>query len=484
MGVFPTLLLGSGWLTELYEFIVKMAQEGHLPAFLCGVASAGIILPAAIRYMGKLRSADLIRELRDQIENLTAANRHLKMEAEGLEGRIEGLGRERGLLHDKVNAQVGHIEALQLRSAEISALCESQRDELLATHAKLKSERAERKKFQALAKQYADQLNAIANSDGKVWLQPLRGTVAPFLPLNLRRTAVISLVNLKGGVGKTTIAANLGAALAHDGLRVLLIDLDYQGSLTSLCLLVEEKTNLKLSNRYINRVFTRVSTLSDLNECVIPLETEAGTGQLYLAPVWEDFTDVENRLMTRWYANSEPDDVRFRLRAALHSPQLREFYDVVLIDCPPRLTTGCINALAASDYALIPVLLEDTSAASVPRILSWLRKFQTTPCAELNVLGVVGNKANPRNPLIAREKFIWNALKEDCKPAWGEEVHFFEEVIRKYSAVDGRFAALDSRYQGRYQNLVAEIRREIPHARLEPATVHPAPGSSADGRGH
>ena len=73
--------------------------------------------------------------------------------------------------------------------------------------------------------------------------------------------------------------------------------------------------------------------------------------------------------MTRWHSGQTNEDVRFRLRVRLHSPQLRDHYDAVIIDCPPRLTTGSINALAASDYVLIPVLLEDTSAEAVPRIL-------------------------------------------------------------------------------------------------------------------
>ena len=68
---------------------------------------------------------------------------------------------------------------------------------------------------------------------------------------------------------------------------------------------------------------------------------------------------------------------------------------MVLIDCPPRLTTGCVNALAASDYVLIPVLLEETSVEAVPRILTWLKLFQSEVCRELDVLGVVGNKAFP-----------------------------------------------------------------------------------------
>jgi len=122
---------------------------------------------------------------------------------------------------------------------------------------------------------------------------------------------------------------------------------------------------------------------------------------------------------------------------------LREHYDVVLIDCPPRLTTGCVNALAASDYVLIPVLLEKTSTEAVPRTLSWLKRFQAQVCTELNVLGVVGNKANPRIKLINREQILWTGLEPKCRDAWGDGVRLFDEIIRDHSDASGRFAALD-----------------------------------------
>ena len=137
--------------------------------------------------------------------------------------------------------------------------------------------------------------------------------------------------------------------------------------------------------------------------------------------------------MTRWYSGLSDDDVRYRLRHALHSRELREHYDVVLIDCPPRLTTGCVNALAASDYVLIPVLLEKTSTEAVPRTLSWLKRFQAQVCTELDVLGVVGNKANPRIKLINRERILWTGLEPKCRDAWGDGVRLFDEIIRDHS---------------------------------------------------
>ena len=265
----------------------------------------------------------------------------------------------------------------------LSAVCERLTTENLDLQQELKQQRRTRRQFQNAAQRYSEQLkksseqlDSIAQSDGKLWLNSPNGQSVHFLPLTMRRAVIISIANLKGGVGKTTITANLGATLAKVGLKVLLMDLDYQSSLSNLCLLPQEKDQVRRSGRYLSGFLEDGGDLSRLNQSVTLIEAGVDPGQLYLAPVDEEFADVENRLMVRWHAGLSKDDVRYRLRHALHTRDLRDHYDVVLIDCPPRLTTGCVNALAASDYVLIPVLLEETSTEAVPRTLSWLKKFR------------------------------------------------------------------------------------------------------------
>jgi cellulose biosynthesis protein BcsQ len=372
---------------------------------------------------------------------------------------------------EKVLQQEGQITALKDQIVELSSVCERVTSENLDIRGELRREKKVRRQVQNAAKQYSEQLDRIAQSDGKLWLNAPDGRSVPFLPMTMRRTAIISTANLKGGVGKTTITANLGATLARLGLRVLLVDLDYQSSLSTLCLSSPESDQVRRSGRYVNGLLENGGDLSRLNQCVTLLQADVGDGQLYLAPVSEGFADIENRLMTRWYSGLADDDVRYRLRHALHSRDLRDHYDVVLIDCPPRLTTGCVNALAASDYVLIPVLLEETSTEAVPRTLSWLKRFQDRVCAELDVLGVVGNKANPRAKLISRQQILWTGLELKCRNAWGKGVRLFDEIIRDHADVSGRFAALDPKYECRYHALVDQIREEIPNACLEPATV-------------
>ena len=196
----------------------------------------------------------------------------------------------------------------------------------------------------------------------------------------------------------------------------------------------------------------------------------SATSQLYLSPVNEAFSNIENKLITRWDCGVSSDDVRYRLQGTSFS-RTAHYYDVVLIDCPPRLTTGSVNALAASDFVLIPVLLEETSIEAVPRILKWLKRFQSEVCRELDVLGVVGNRAFPRNKLISRQQKLWKDLSDQSRDAWGNGVRLFDEIIREHANVDGRFAALDPKYEDRYHALVDEIRQEIPNACLQPSGV-------------
>ena len=122
------------------------------------------------------------------------------------------------------------------------------------------------------SRRYSDQLDAIANSDGKLWLNSPNGHAVPFLPLTQRRTVIISTANLKGGVGKTTITANLGATLAKLGLRVLLLDLDHQSSLSNMCLSPLQKDEDGRSGRYLNPVLDSGGDLSSLNASVTLLE--------------------------------------------------------------------------------------------------------------------------------------------------------------------------------------------------------------------
>jgi cellulose biosynthesis protein BcsQ len=185
--------------------------------------------------------------------------------------------------------------------------------------------------------------------------------------------------------------------------------------------------------------------------------------------------------LARWLVGQSPKDVRFLLREALQSAQVQGAFGFVLPDCPPRLTTACVNALAASDYVVIPTLLHVPSSEAVPRQLRWLRHLRPLLFPHLRVLGVVGNRAYPRQDLVAREKDVWGQLPGRCEADWGEPVHQFRTVVRDNGAFaeaarKKTFAALQPELRPVFLDLADELRKEMArHESRESADAPVAP---------
>jgi cellulose biosynthesis protein BcsQ len=173
--------------------------------------------------------------------------------------------------------------------------------------------------------------------------------------------------------------------------------------------------------------------------------------------------------MFRWMAGGTNDDVRYRLRRALHSDQIAEHFDLVLLDCPPRLSTACINALAACDYVLIPVILDQLSAEAAPRMLRWLRKlkYEDRVCPDFTVLGMVADKVQNVKGPSSRQQDVWDSLHDRCTDAWQEPVHRFQTTIPHWNefaqaARENTFAALDGKARARFLDLLDELQDRMP----------------------
>src|SRR5262249_4667802 len=150
-----------------------------------------------------------------------------------------------------------------------------------------------------------------------------------------------------------SLTANIAYTLWTSGKRVLLIDLDYQGSLTNLCLPPEKLGDLRLGQgRFAQNVFTAENGHADAAwNNLTPIGKQS-----YLLAANEALADVEESVKARWLIDPKRHDCRYILREALHAPIFQERFDFVLIDCPPRLTLAGINALAAADFVLVPVI--------------------------------------------------------------------------------------------------------------------------------
>ena len=298
------------------------------------------------------------------------------------------------------------------------------------------------KEQQKNLERYEARLASVAECGGRVWQVPIIVKRPEFVPLQKRRTRIISVVNLKGGVGKTTITANLGGYLAkHLKKRVLLIDLDHQRSLTQLLFSTEQRTSAAISRRTIQDFLlsTRSGSsfravaqqLSGLDLCSLigNSDSEQGYGTR------QNLDDLEMEFLCKWLVNPASDDVRFLMQPALHSEEVcgvSKGFDYVLLDCPPRLTTACVNALAASDFVLIPAQAEPMSARSVPHLLRRLRELcdaQVLP--DLKVLGVVANMVSPKvDDIASKEARVLRGIEGLALKAWGSPVNLFKAKLR------------------------------------------------------
>jgi chromosome partitioning protein len=96
--------------------------------------------------------------------------------------------------------------------------------------------------------------------------------------------------------------------------------------------------------------------------------------QLRVLTAYYNLAQAENRVMVEWLLGDRQYDVRFRLAELLHSNGVREAFSLIIIDSPPRLTTGAIQALAAGPHLLVPIILDEPSSEAV---VTFIRQVET-----------------------------------------------------------------------------------------------------------
>ncbi|MCS7173216.1 MAG: ParA family protein [Armatimonadetes bacterium] len=197
--------------------------------------------------------------------------------------------------------------------------------------------------------------------------------------------AVLAVVNQKGGVGKSTTALNLSAALARRGRRVLLVDLDPQGNATSGLGIPKEGLRSSVYDVLLRRL--------PLRAVLLPTAVDG----LEVAPSTVELAGAEVELATEV-------DREGRLREALEG--LRDRYDLVAVDCPPSLGLLTLNALVAADQALLPIQCEYYALEGLSLLLRTLELVRESLNPQLRVGGVVLTMYDPRTKLseqVARE---------------------------------------------------------------------------------
>lgn len=176
---------------------------------------------------------------------------------------------------------------------------------------------------------------------------------------------IISIINNKGGTGKTTTTLNLGSALHKSGFKVLVIDIDSQSNLT---------TSLGVS-RVENHIGKLL--LNDLKPDEVLTETKSG---VTLIPSTSYLLDYEYKI------NNEPGR-EYLLKEALEP--IQTYFDFILIDCGPSLGTFSINALVASDYYIVPMQAENFAFIGLDKIIQISDKVKMRMNPNIEMAGIL-----------------------------------------------------------------------------------------------
>jgi len=233
----------------------------------------------------------------------------------------------------------------------------------------------------------------------------------------------VAIANQKGGVGKSTTAINLGAGLAFQGERILLLDLDPQGNSTS--------------GLGVDRSAIEYSTYDVLVEDVAIEDAiePSSVRDLFVVPATIELAGAEIELVSMFSREA-------RLGNAIKG--IVDDFDFILIDCPPSLGLLTVNGLAAADQVLIPIQCEYYALEGVSQLLRNVQLVQRNLNPQLEVEGVVLTMYDGRTTLAAdvvaqvREHFgdttyrtvIPRTVRLSEAPSYGEPIEAYDPMSR------------------------------------------------------
>jgi len=275
---------------------------------------------------------------------------------------------------------------------------------------------------------------------------------------------IVSIINYKGGVGKTTITANLAAGLVQRGKRVLVIDLDPQTNLTFSFIDVTEWQKKYEKDKTIKYWFDSIidskSVPSFSNLIIKKNGIDIISSHLGLI-------DVDIDLAAELAGNARQLKTKFIKTYSYIKDELKKLntsYDVVLFDCPPNFSIVTKNAIIASDYYLVPAKMDYLSTLGINHLRNRVNEFvseynensengNVTP----TFLGVVATMISVRNnsPISAQQAYVTQLINNN--------ITIFDSMIRENKTLNasapqtGQPVITQSHSSGTYSDVVSEL---------------------------
>ncbi|MFD2741248.1 ParA family protein [Sulfitobacter aestuarii] len=208
---------------------------------------------------------------------------------------------------------------------------------------------------------------------------------------------IIAVTNQKGGVGKTTTAINLAAALVEQGKRVLLVDLDPQGNAST-------GLGIEIGDRE-NTTYELLLDEAELDEVILPTAQDG----LFIVPATVDLSSADIEL----FSNEKRS---FLLHDALRQENITTFaLDYILIDCPPSLNLLTVNAMIASHSVLVPLQSEFFALEGLSQLMLTIREVRQSGNKDLRIEGVLLTMYDRRNNLSQQ-------VEQDARATLGDVV--------------------------------------------------------------
>jgi len=231
---------------------------------------------------------------------------------------------------------------------------------------------------------------------------------------------VISVTNQKGGVGKTTTTVNLAAALSSAGKRVLVIDDDPQGNLTASLGYTPAEQKRTITNLMLSAIDYPEDIELHIDKAI--LQTDAG---MDLIPANKRLADAAARLqvmqLSQYNAVGETDRACEKVMSFI-TDMLRSKYDYIIIDCGLKYELLTVNALAASDYCIIPVQAHFLASEGIPEVLELVRSVQAKFNPLLKIAGILVTMYQSKPQLC-------ESIRETVVDVYGTKINVFERPI-------------------------------------------------------